>query len=244
MSSAQEWYLAIATAELLLYALCRKNPSIIARAIRFYLLSALGIFAVLLPLSIYPDRLYFCAYILASYLTFASEMTVLYAILSELRGRDTSLGSFRVWSAICLGLCVLAAGFSFLQTPFAHSSLAKFWMGSVQIFNLIRNTAIFTLVLYSILTAQWWSRAASMTWCGLMVFSLTDSLAQRAEIITSYRLHAALHFASTAAGLFMFCLWAVAMVPQKQQAISATDRELIARLREITRHRMAEEESA
>lgn len=236
-------YLAAATVEAALYLACRRNTSVIAKAIRFYLLSALGIFAVLFPLSAHVGRLYLVAFIAASYLTFAAEMTVLYAVFSELRGRDTSFGSYRLWTSICLGLCLVTAGVTFLETPFAQSSLFKFWMGSMQLFAHIRNTAIFTLVLYSVLTAQWWSRAAALTWSGLMVFSLTDSLTQRIEIITVYRFHEALQFASTAAGLFMFCLWAIAMAPPKQQAITAHDREMIARLRTITSQRMAKEES-
>jgi hypothetical protein len=243
MPSAQESYLAIAAAEGLLYILCRHNPSIVAKGIRFYLLSALGIFAVLFPLSFHPGPLYFLAYVVASYLTFAAEMTVLFVIFCELRGRDTALSSFRVWSAICLAVCVMTAGISCLQTPFAHSSLAKFYMGSMQLIVHIRTVAIYTLVLYSVLTAQWWSRATSLTWCGLTVYSMADSLTQRIEIITVYRFHAVLQLAPIAAGVLMFCLWAIAMVPLKQQAITAHDREMIARLRNLTSQRMAKEES-
>ena len=237
-------YLATAAVEALLYLLCRRNHSPIAKGLRFYLLSALGIFAVLYPLSFHPGRLYFSAFVLASYLTFVAEMTVIYAIFCELRGRDRALGSLRVWTVICLSLCVLTASTEFLETSFAHNSLSRFWMGSMQLFNHIRTVAIFTLVLYSVLTAQWWSRAASLTWCGLALYSLADSLVQRVEILTAYRFHALLPYASTAAGVFMFCLWAIAVLPLKQQAITAVDREMIARLRHITRQRMAEEESA
>lgn len=184
MTLAQLAYPLIAATEVVILSRCWQSRAQNAAALRMWLVIQLGIFCVLEPTFSNPD-VYVRLFTVCTLVSCVADITVLYSIFDGLENRLRAFGSAKAWGtfAALLGLLFCLAGA--LPMPSIAGPIDTVWLTVVQTFGYIRIASLIALALYGWLRASSWPRDLAWTWLAMALYSFTESIVVRAQIIAS-----------------------------------------------------------
>jgi len=217
MTPAQITYPLIAASEVAVLLLARRRPSRAqnASALTLWLRVQIALFCILEPASLLASTPLYCRiYYGVSLLSAAADLVVLYAIFDGLENGFRAFGSVKAWGcfAILVGLffCLAAE----LPLPAKARGFITICMTMDQVFGYLRIAALIALALYGWLRASSWPRDLAWTWLAMALYSITETIIIRVQIIaTNYTL---LETVTSAAALLQLAGWwrALSYVPK------------------------------
>jgi uncharacterized membrane protein YgdD (TMEM256/DUF423 family) len=185
MTLAQLTYPLLALGELTILVLTRSRQSQNAPALRLWLQVQLAIFCVLEPASFLSAPIYGRYFFACTLVSAAADLMVLYSLWYCLEDGFPAFGSLRAWSSTALLTGLLFCVSAGLRMPPKAHGIEIAWLTTVQSFTYVRALGLIVLSLYGWLRASSWPRDLAWTWLGMAMFSGTDAVVTRVQIISS-----------------------------------------------------------
>lgn len=205
-------YVATAACEALVLFMIWEAPGPSARGIRLYLKAQIAMFFLLMPISAFSGcRLYFPAYAVASAVNLLAELGVLAGIFVDLNAGVCVFGSMWVWFALCLAATIVTTAIVLLSPPQQFRMTIRVYLALDQVSTIMRCFGLFAIVAYGWLCGTSWPPRISLIWLGMAIYSLTDFVCQRLQLLQSFAFHQTVQYGLTAGSIVMFALWATAL---------------------------------
>jgi hypothetical protein len=211
MTSAQLTYPLIAAAEVLTLGILRLRPSRAqnVEALRLWLRVQVVIFCILEPGSFLSASYYTRLYFGCSVISAAADLVVLYSIFSCLESDFRAFGSVKAWASLAVLTGLLFCFAAELPLPIKARGINTIWLTMDQAFGYLRISSLIALALYGWLRASSWPRDLAWTWLAMALYSITESVIIRSQIVASNTRF--LEWVTSAAAILQLAGWWLAL---------------------------------
>lgn len=188
MTAAQAVYPLIAASEvaILVQSWMRRSRAQNAAVLRVWLIVQLVIFAFLEPTSFRAAPvLYAKIFLICTLFSSAADLTVLYSVFVSLEDGIRAFGSVRAWTTLSIMVAIVFCLAAELPLPAKITGTYAAWITVVQMYDYLRIVCLVALSLYGWLRASSWPRDLAWTWLAMALYSITESIVVRVQIIAS-----------------------------------------------------------